>query len=79
MTKSENNQNNGQARGQGKPAKKTNRPATSQIQTRAILKMNALNPSENKIKESFKDDDNKEIKELIHTYRDGERKWWRCL
>ena len=72
--KSEKNQNNCQGGGQGKQAKKPNRPVTVQVQTRVILKMNASNPNENKIKESFKDDNGNEIKELIHTYKDGDRK-----
>lgn len=56
---------------QGKQAKKPSQPLINQIPTRAILKMTALNPSKNKITESFKDEDGNKIKEWIHTYQDG--------
>lgn len=71
MTKNDRSIGTCNSSNQGNQAKKPSRLPGNQDETRAIMKMTTSVPRQDKIKESFKDENNNEIKEYISTYHDG--------
>lgn len=70
MSKQDKSMNNHKIRKSDKP----NQTSNTQSATRAILKIKAAKPSGNKIKVSFKNEDEDVIKEEVYTYEDSKQK-----
>ena len=60
--------------GQNKQVKNASRPSDNQVQPRAITRMTTLIPRQDKIKETFKDEEGNDTKEYIDMYKEGDCK-----
>ncbi len=74
MTRNNKSKSNCNGDGQDKQVRNASRQSDSQVQTRAIVRMTASIPRQDKIKETFKDREDNNIKEYIDTYKEGDRK-----
>ena len=74
MTRNDKSRSNRNGNGQNKQVKNASRPSDNQVQTRAIMRMTASVPRQDKIKETFKDKEGNDIKEYIDMYKEGDHK-----
>ncbi len=74
MTRNDRSKSKRNGNDQDKQLRNSSRPSESQVQTRAIMRMTASIPRQEKIKETFKDEEGNDIKEYIDTYKEGDRK-----
>ncbi len=74
MTRNDRSKSKRNSNDQDKQLRNSSRPSESQVQTRAIMRMTASIPRQEKIKETFKDEEGNDIKEYIDTYKEGDRK-----
>ena len=71
MMRTEKSRSNCKTHGQCKKTNKSNQNPCILVRTRAIIKMNAVNPGEHV---SSKDQEEEAAVEIIHTYNDGYQK-----
>ncbi len=65
MTRNNKSRSNHNGKGQDKQVKNASQPSDSQVKTRMIMRMTALIPRQDKIKETFKDKEGNDIKEYV--------------